>query len=58
MDPKDGDGRTLDRDLDEFALEVGEKALAEWGKSEGELRYLKRAPEALYRKWKNERRKL
>jgi carbon-monoxide dehydrogenase catalytic subunit len=45
------DGETLDRDLNEIALEVAEKALAEWGKSEGELLYLKRAPEALYQKW-------
>jgi carbon-monoxide dehydrogenase catalytic subunit len=41
------DGETVDRDLDEIALEVAEKAINEWGKSEGELLYLKRAPEAL-----------
>jgi len=46
------DGETLDRDLDEIALEVAEKAIDEWGKSEGELRYLKRAPKPLYEKWK------
>ena len=46
------DGETLDRDLDEIAMEVAEKAIAEWGKSEGELRYLKRAPKPLYEKWK------
>jgi len=46
------DGETQARDLDEIALEVAEIALAEWGKSEGELLYLKRAPEALYEKWK------
>ncbi|MCG8637884.1 MAG: anaerobic carbon-monoxide dehydrogenase catalytic subunit, partial [Desulfobacterales bacterium] len=45
------DGEQVDRDIDEIAVEVGEKALAEWGKAEGELLYLKRAPEALYRKW-------
>jgi len=45
------DGETKTRDLDEVALEVAEIALAEWGKSEGELMYLKRAPEALYEKW-------
>ncbi len=28
--------------------------MSEWGKSEGELRYLKRAPEALYNKWKKQ----
>ena len=48
------DGETQDRDVDEIALEVAEKALAEWGKPEGELRYLKRAPEPLYERWKKE----
>ena len=46
------DGETLDRDIDEIAVEVGEKALNEWGKAGGELLYLKRAPEPLYEKWK------
>ena len=46
------DGEVLDRDLDEIALEVAEKALAEWGKSEGELVYAKRAPQPLYERWK------
>jgi carbon-monoxide dehydrogenase catalytic subunit len=46
------DGEVKDRDLDEIALEVAEKALDEWGKSEGELHYLKRAPGPLYEKWK------
>jgi carbon-monoxide dehydrogenase catalytic subunit len=46
------DGEVQDRNVDEIALEVGEKALAEWGKSEGELMYLKRAPAPLYEKWK------
>jgi len=45
------DGETKDRDIDEIALEVGTKALREWGKAEGELVYLKRAPEPLYEKW-------
>jgi anaerobic carbon-monoxide dehydrogenase catalytic subunit len=45
------DGATVDRDIDEIALEVGTKALNEWGKAEGEVLYLKRAPEALYEKW-------
>jgi len=48
------DGETQDRDVDEIALEVAEKALAEWGKPEGELLYLKRAPEPLYERWKKE----
>jgi len=46
------DGQTMDRDTDEIALEVADKAIGEWGKSEGELRYLKRAPKPLYEKWK------
>jgi carbon-monoxide dehydrogenase catalytic subunit len=46
------DGKRLDRDLDEVALEVGEKAMNEWGKSEGELLYAKRAPEERYKIWK------
>jgi carbon-monoxide dehydrogenase catalytic subunit len=47
------DGEQLDRNLDEIALEVAEKALNEWGKAEGELYYLKRAPAPLYERWKN-----
>jgi carbon-monoxide dehydrogenase catalytic subunit len=46
------DGETLDRDIDEIAVEVGEKALQEWGKAEGEVRYMKRAPESRYELWK------
>ena len=45
-------GEVKDRDMDEIALETAETAFAEWGKPEGELLYLKRAPEALYEKWK------
>jgi anaerobic carbon-monoxide dehydrogenase catalytic subunit len=48
------DGETKDRDIDEIALEVAEVALNEWGKSEGELLYLKRAPQPLYDKWVKE----
>lgn len=33
-----------DRDIKEIAIEVGEKCLAEFGKQEGELLFLKRAP--------------
>jgi carbon-monoxide dehydrogenase catalytic subunit len=47
----DVDGAVQDRNIDEIALEVAEKALNEWGKAEGELRYLKRAPAPLYEKW-------
>ena len=48
----DVDGKQVDRDIDEIAVEVGEKALYEWGRPVGELRYLKRAPAPLYEKWK------
>jgi len=48
------DGEEVDRDLDEVALEVGEVAMNEWGKAEGELLYLKRAPEARYEIWKKQ----
>ena len=48
----DVDGEQLDRDIDEIAVEVGEKALNEWGKAEGELLFAKRAPEARYELWK------
>ena len=46
------DGQTLDRDLDEIAVEVGRTALNEWGKSEGEVLFAKRAPKARYELWK------
>ncbi|MDX9785863.1 MAG: anaerobic carbon-monoxide dehydrogenase catalytic subunit [Desulfobacterales bacterium] len=49
---KTDDGTEADRDMDEIALEVAEIALAEWGKPEGELLYMKRAPQPLYEKWK------
>jgi carbon-monoxide dehydrogenase catalytic subunit len=45
------DGETKDRDIDEIALETAKVALNEWGKAEGELLYLKRAPAPLYEKW-------
>jgi len=45
------DGEEVDRNLDEIALEVAQKAVAEWGKPEGELDYLKRAPQPLYERW-------
>jgi len=46
------DGEILDRDIDEIAVEVGEKALAQWGQQVGEVCTLKRAPEARYELWK------
>jgi carbon-monoxide dehydrogenase catalytic subunit len=45
-------GEQLDRDLDEVAVEVAEKALNEWGKAEGELLFAKRAPQPRYDLWK------
>jgi len=48
------DGEELDRDIDEIAVEVGEVALNEWGKAEGEVLYLKRAPKARYELWKKQ----
>jgi carbon-monoxide dehydrogenase catalytic subunit len=43
------DGEVKDRDIDEIALEVAEKALNEWGKAERRAAYyLKRAPAPLY----------
>ena len=48
----EADGEVKDRDVDEIALEVAEKAINEWGKPEGELLYAKRAPAPLYEKWK------
>ena len=47
------DGEVKDRNIDEIALEVAEKALAEWGKPEGELLYLKRAPAPFMKNGKN-----
>jgi carbon-monoxide dehydrogenase catalytic subunit len=46
------DGKMVDRDIDEIAVEVGEKAIEEWGKPHGEVLYAKRAPKARYELWK------
>ena len=43
---------TEGKDNKEIAIEVGEKALAEWGKQEGEVIYLKKAPEKRQQIWK------
>ena len=48
------DGEEVDRDIDEIALETAETALAEWGKPEGELLYVKKAPAARYELWKKQ----
>ncbi len=49
----DSEGNEKQRDIKEIAIEVGEKALAEWGKQEGEIYFAKRAPEARYELWKS-----
>ncbi|MDZ4164088.1 MAG: anaerobic carbon-monoxide dehydrogenase catalytic subunit [Smithellaceae bacterium] len=46
------DGVETPRDKYAIAVEVGEKALGEWGKQEGEIYYAKRAPKARYDLWK------
>jgi len=46
------DGVETPRDKYEIAVEVGEKALGEWGKQHGEIYYAKRAPKARYDLWK------
>ncbi|MBW2589411.1 MAG: anaerobic carbon-monoxide dehydrogenase catalytic subunit [Deltaproteobacteria bacterium] len=48
------DGEELDRDIDEIAVETAEVALGEWGKSEGELLSVKKAPKARYEIWKKQ----
>jgi len=48
---KEGD-QEVPRDIFDIAEEVGEKALAEWGKQEGEIYYAKRAPQLRYDLWK------
>ena len=48
------DGETLDRDVDEIALEVAEVALNEWGKAEGHVLYLDRAPKPRQEIWKKQ----
>ena len=46
------DGEMVDRELDEIALEVAEKAMSQWGQTDGEPYYMKRAPESRYNLWK------
>nr|HID58896.1 anaerobic carbon-monoxide dehydrogenase catalytic subunit [Desulfobacterales bacterium] len=45
-------GEILDRDIDEIAVEVGERALAQWGQQTGEVCTVKRAPAPRYELWK------
>jgi carbon-monoxide dehydrogenase catalytic subunit len=46
------DGEILDRDIDEIAVEVAERALAQWGQQTGEVCTVKRAPAPRYELWK------
>ncbi len=48
---KEGD-KEVPRNIQEIAVELGEKALAEWGKQEGEIFFAKRAPKQRYELWK------
>ncbi|MEE9568984.1 MAG: anaerobic carbon-monoxide dehydrogenase catalytic subunit, partial [Candidatus Binatia bacterium] len=48
----DGEAVEQERDIYEIAEDVGEKALSEWGRQNGEIRYAKRAPAARYELWK------
>ncbi len=48
------DGEEKDRNLDEIALGVAEAAVAEFGRTEGNLAYLKRAPKPLQEKWEKQ----
>ena len=48
----DKDGEAVDRDTDEIALEVAEIAMNEWGKAEGHLLFLDRAPKARQEIWR------
>jgi len=45
-------GEKMDRDIDEIAVEVAEKALAQWGQQQGEVCTAKRAPAPRYEIWK------
>jgi len=45
-------GETFARDIDEIAVELGEKALAQWGQQTGEVCTAKRAPSKRYDLWK------
>jgi carbon-monoxide dehydrogenase catalytic subunit len=51
---EDDEGRNLDRNIDEIAVEVGEKALGQWGQQQGEVFTVKRAPAPRYELWKKQ----
>jgi len=48
---KEGD-KEAQRSIQAIAIEVGEKALAQWGQQEGEIAFSKRAPQPRYELWK------
>jgi carbon-monoxide dehydrogenase catalytic subunit len=50
---ENGEQVTKERDVYDIAVEVGEKALGQWGQQEGEIYYAKRAPEARYQLWQD-----
>ncbi len=53
MVEENGEKVVKERDIQQIAIEVGETALKEWGKQEGEILYAKRAPEARYQVWRD-----
>ena len=44
--------KEIPRDIQEVAIELGEKALAQWGQQEGEIALPRRAPKPRYELWK------
>ncbi|MDR1309106.1 MAG: carbon monoxide dehydrogenase, partial [Deltaproteobacteria bacterium] len=48
---EDKDGVQVPRDKWAIALEVGETALSQWGQQQGEMIYLKRAPQPTQDRW-------
>jgi carbon-monoxide dehydrogenase catalytic subunit len=50
---ENGEKVAKERDIYEIAVEVGEKALGQWGQQNGEIYYAKRAPEARYQLWQD-----
>ena len=53
VEGENGEKIEEERDVYDIAVEVGEKALGQWGQQNGEIYYAKRAPEARYQLWKD-----
>ena len=53
VEGENGEKVEQERDIYDIAVEVGEKALGQWGQQNGEIYYAKRAPEARYELWKD-----